>query len=124
TFVPRTAKLAFSRRPCRIRYGGAIATRAQGGIQSRVSRTVSSRRTWKALMTSRQSERRCSTSGNKAAGVPTSVMERRPSMTRTRLPLRCRADYAVAWSDFDGDGSDLGVALRQVNADGSLGPLR
>ena len=32
--------------------------------------------------------------------------------------------YAVSWSDFDGDGSDLGVALRQVRADGSLGPLR
>lgn len=32
--------------------------------------------------------------------------------------------YAVAWGDFDGDGSDLGVALRRVAADGSLGPLR
>jgi hypothetical protein len=32
--------------------------------------------------------------------------------------------YAVAWSDFDGDGSDLGVALRIVEADGSLGPLQ
>jgi hypothetical protein len=31
--------------------------------------------------------------------------------------------YAVAWSDFDGDGSDLGVALRLVHADGSLGSL-
>jgi len=31
--------------------------------------------------------------------------------------------YAVAWSDFDGDGSDLGVAFRKVNANGSLGPL-
>jgi hypothetical protein len=33
-------------------------------------------------------------------------------------------DYAVAWSDFDGDGSDLGVALRRVDGDGVLGPLR
>lgn len=32
-------------------------------------------------------------------------------------------DYAVAWADFDGDGSDLGIALRKVHADGSLGPL-
>jgi hypothetical protein len=32
--------------------------------------------------------------------------------------------YAVAWSDFDADGSDLGVALRQVNGDGSVGLLR
>jgi hypothetical protein len=32
--------------------------------------------------------------------------------------------YAVAWSDFDGDGSDLGVALRRVSADGTLGALR
>lgn len=31
---------------------------------------------------------------------------------------------AVAWSDFDGDGSDLGVAVRLVEADGTLGPLR
>jgi hypothetical protein len=31
--------------------------------------------------------------------------------------------YAVAWGDLDGDGSDLGVALRLVNADGSLRPL-
>jgi hypothetical protein len=31
--------------------------------------------------------------------------------------------YAVAWSDFDGDGSDLGVALRLVDAAGELGPL-
>lgn len=31
--------------------------------------------------------------------------------------------YAVAWSDFDGDGSDLGVALREVKADGALGAL-
>jgi hypothetical protein len=31
--------------------------------------------------------------------------------------------FAVAWSDFDGDGSDLGVALRKVNSNGSLGPL-
>jgi hypothetical protein len=33
-------------------------------------------------------------------------------------------DYAVAWSDFDGDGSDLGVALRRVDGDGELGSLR
>jgi hypothetical protein len=32
--------------------------------------------------------------------------------------------YAVAWSDFDGDGSDLGVALRGVAANGSLGALQ
>jgi hypothetical protein len=32
--------------------------------------------------------------------------------------------YAVAWNDFDGDGSDLGVALRRVDDDGMLGPLR
>lgn len=32
-------------------------------------------------------------------------------------------DYAVAWSDFDGDGSDLGIALRRVKNDGTLGPL-
>ncbi len=32
--------------------------------------------------------------------------------------------YAVAWGDFDGDGSDLGVALRRVQNDGALGPLR
>ncbi len=31
--------------------------------------------------------------------------------------------YAVAWSDFDSDGADLGVALRQIAPDGSLGPL-
>jgi len=31
--------------------------------------------------------------------------------------------YAVAWSDFDGDGSDLGVALRLVDATGELGSL-
>ncbi|HVY31614.1 MAG TPA: hypothetical protein VHB79_33995 [Polyangiaceae bacterium] len=31
--------------------------------------------------------------------------------------------YAVAWSDFDGDGSDLGIALRRVHADGTLGPV-
>jgi hypothetical protein len=31
--------------------------------------------------------------------------------------------YVVAWTDFDGDGSDLGVALRGVSADGELGPL-
>ena len=32
--------------------------------------------------------------------------------------------FTFAWSDFDGDGSDLGVALRQVSADGTLAPLR
>jgi hypothetical protein len=32
-------------------------------------------------------------------------------------------DYAVAWTDLDGDGSDLGVALRRVKADGTLGGL-
>lgn len=32
--------------------------------------------------------------------------------------------YVVAWGDFDGDGSDLGVALREVGADGDLGQLR
>ena len=32
--------------------------------------------------------------------------------------------FAVSWSDFDGDGSDLGVALRRVNSNGSLGSLR
>src|SRR5262249_53792804 len=31
--------------------------------------------------------------------------------------------YAVAWTDFDGDGSDLGIALRKVNADGTVGAL-
>jgi hypothetical protein len=31
--------------------------------------------------------------------------------------------YAVAWSDFDGDGSDLGVALRLLDAAGELGSL-
>jgi hypothetical protein len=31
--------------------------------------------------------------------------------------------FAVAWSDFDGDGSDLGVALRKVANDGALGAL-
>jgi hypothetical protein len=31
--------------------------------------------------------------------------------------------YAVAWSDFDGDGSDLGIALRRVERDGELGSL-
>gem|GEM_PF-6839748 len=31
--------------------------------------------------------------------------------------------FAVAWGDFDGDGSDLGVALRMVKVDGSVGPL-
>jgi hypothetical protein len=29
--------------------------------------------------------------------------------------------YAVAWSDFDGDGSDLGVVMRRVWPDGSVG---
>jgi hypothetical protein len=33
-------------------------------------------------------------------------------------------EFAVAWSDFDGDGSDLGVAMRKVRVDGSLGPLK
>lgn len=28
--------------------------------------------------------------------------------------------YAVAWTDFDGDGSDLGIALRTVNLEGEL----
>jgi hypothetical protein len=32
--------------------------------------------------------------------------------------------FAVAWSDFDGDGSDIGIALRRVDGDGSLGELR
>lgn len=32
-------------------------------------------------------------------------------------------NFAIAWADFDGDGSDLGVALRKVGADGTLGPL-
>lgn len=32
--------------------------------------------------------------------------------------------YAIAWSDFDSDGSDLGVALRLVEQDGTLGVLR
>lgn len=32
-------------------------------------------------------------------------------------------DFAVAWSDFGGDGSDLGVALRRVKIDGTIGPL-
>jgi hypothetical protein len=32
--------------------------------------------------------------------------------------------FAFAWGDFDGDGSDLGVALRRVSADGTVGPLR
>jgi hypothetical protein len=31
--------------------------------------------------------------------------------------------YAVAWGDFDSDGSDLGVALRKVQGDGGVGPL-
>ncbi|HKY38778.1 MAG TPA: hypothetical protein VJN18_22705 [Polyangiaceae bacterium] len=32
--------------------------------------------------------------------------------------------YAVAWSSFDEDGEDLGVAVRRVAEDGTLGPLR
>jgi hypothetical protein len=32
-------------------------------------------------------------------------------------------EYAVAWTDFNTDTSDLAIALRKVNADGSLGPL-
>jgi hypothetical protein len=32
--------------------------------------------------------------------------------------------FAFAWSDFDGDGTDLGVALRQVSAAGVVGSLR
>jgi hypothetical protein len=32
--------------------------------------------------------------------------------------------YAVAWGDFDGDGSDLGIALRRIESNGSSGPLR
>jgi hypothetical protein len=32
--------------------------------------------------------------------------------------------YAVAWTDLDGDGSDLGIALRKVKADGTLEGLR
>lgn len=39
----------------------------------------------------------------------------------TALP---NAEYAIAWNDFDGDTSELGVALRKVQADGQLGPLR
>jgi hypothetical protein len=31
--------------------------------------------------------------------------------------------YAAAWSDFNADGSDLGVALRRIEPDGTLGPL-
>jgi cysteine-rich repeat protein len=31
--------------------------------------------------------------------------------------------YAVAWTDFDSDGSNLGIALRRVSASGNLGPL-
>lgn len=33
-------------------------------------------------------------------------------------------EYAVAWTDFDGDGSDLGIALRKVRADGTLGIIQ
>lgn len=32
-------------------------------------------------------------------------------------------EYAIAWSDFGGDGSDLGVALRKVKVSGDLSPL-
>ena len=32
--------------------------------------------------------------------------------------------YAVAWSSFDEDGEDLGVVLRRIAADGTLGPLK
>lgn len=32
-------------------------------------------------------------------------------------------NYVVAWSDFDGDGSGLGIALRRVKSDGAVGPL-
>lgn len=32
--------------------------------------------------------------------------------------------YAAAWSDMDADGSDLGVALRAVAVDGTVGPLQ
>jgi hypothetical protein len=32
--------------------------------------------------------------------------------------------FAFAWGDFDGDGSDLGVALRQVSAAGTIQSLR
>jgi cysteine-rich repeat protein len=32
--------------------------------------------------------------------------------------------YAVAWTDLDSDGSDLGIALRKVKADGTLEGLR
>lgn len=31
--------------------------------------------------------------------------------------------YAIAWTDFDGDGSDLGIALRRINAEHQLGAL-
>lgn len=31
--------------------------------------------------------------------------------------------YALAWSDFDGDGSDLGIALRRMSADRQLGNI-
>jgi len=33
-------------------------------------------------------------------------------------------EYAVGWSDFDGDGSDLGIRLRKVAASGELGSLQ
>lgn len=33
-------------------------------------------------------------------------------------------EYALAWNDFGGDGSDLGIALRKVKASGDLTPLR
>lgn len=32
-------------------------------------------------------------------------------------------EFALAWTDFGGDGSDLGIALRKVTASGQLGPL-
>lgn len=34
------------------------------------------------------------------------------------------SSYVVAWSDFDGDGSEVGVALRRLDAHGALGSLR
>lgn len=33
-------------------------------------------------------------------------------------------EYALAWNDFGGDGSELGIALRKVQASGDLGSLR
>jgi hypothetical protein len=32
--------------------------------------------------------------------------------------------YAIAWSDFDGDGSDLGIALRRIDSQHALLPLK